>query len=305
MTLYILKRVGLALPTLFGVLAVCFLLTRLSGDPTDLFLPVDATAAARAAFRAENGLDASIWHQFVVFLVNSLHGNFGNSLRFGEPAVSLLRERIGATLELAAATLIISVVIGVPTGIIAACWRGSKIDKLVQLSASAGQAVPPFYLGVLAILIFSVWLGWLPTSGRGGIGHLVLPAVTLAFSQLALVCRIMRSCMLDVLQEDYIRTARAKGVREFAVITKHALRNAIIPVITVIALQIGTLMGGVIVTETVFAWPGIGRLVIQAIYARDYPIVQVVVVFFGVVFVIVNLLADILHAYLDPRTRQG
>lgn len=301
MTRYFLRRLLYTIPSLAGVLVACFFLTRLSGDPTELFLPIDASAEARQSFRQANGLDRPLPAQFLAFAEKAVQGDFGKSLRFSEPAVSLLVERLGATIELALATLAISVLIGIPAGIAAAYYRNSPVDAVVRLFAALGQAVPTFYWGVLSILIFAVWLRWLPTGGSGGLLNLILPATTLASTLIALIARVMRSSMLDVVRKDYVRTARAKGLAEFPVVMRHIVRNALIPVVTVIALQFGVLMGGVIVTETIFSWPGVGRLAIQAIYARDYPVVQAVVFFFAVVFVLVNLLADLLQAALDPR----
>jgi peptide/nickel transport system permease protein len=289
------------MPVMAGILVITFLLTRLSGDPTDLMLPPNATDEARAAFRAVNGLDQPLWVQFVRFATSALVGDFGNSLRFGQPAMSLVLERLPATTELAAATMALALLFGIPAGVIAAVWRGSTLDASIRLITLLGQAVPSFFLGVLAIIIFAVWLRWVPTGGRGSLDQLILPAVTLAFNLVALLARVTRSCMLDVLKQDYVRTARAKGVWESKVIWLHALRNAFIPVLTVIGLQVGLLLGGVVVTETIFSWPGVGRLAIQAIYARDFPVVQAVVFVFAMIFVLVNLVVDLLYAALDPR----
>jgi peptide/nickel transport system permease protein len=264
-------------------------------------LPPNATDEARAAFRSVNGLDQPLWVQFVRFATSALVGDFGNSLRFGQPAMSLVLERLPATTELAAATMALALLFGIPAGVIAAVWRGSTLDASIRLITLLGQAVPSFFLGVLAIIVFAVWLRWVPTGGRGSLAQLILPAVTLAFNLVALLARVTRSCMLDVLKQDYVRTARAKGVWESKVIWLHALRNAFIPVLTVIGLQVGLLLGGVVVTETIFSWPGVGRLAIQAIYARDFPVVQAVVFVFAMIFVLVNLVVDLLYAALDPR----
>ncbi len=300
---YILRRILYIIPSLLGIIVACFFITRLSGDPTTLFLPVDATEQAKQAFRIKNGLDRSLLEQFITFVFKAFHGDFGNSLRFGEPAVSLLFERLGATLELAVTTLAIALAVGIPAGIGSAYYRNSWIDYLIRGIAALSQAVPTFFLDVVAILIFSVTLHWLPTGGMGGVLHLIMPAVTLSATLIALLARVMRSTTLDVLRQDFVRTARAKGLSEFLVVTRHVVRNAFIPVMVVIALQFGVLMGGVIITETVFSWPGIGRLAIQAIYARDYPVVQVVVFFFAVIFILANFAADVLSALLDPRIR--
>lgn len=298
---YILRRLLLTLPVLAGIVVITFLLTRLSGDPTDLLLPPNATDEAREAFRAVNGLDRPLWEQFVTFAVKAVTGDFGTSLRFEQPAMQLVLDRLPATAELAAATMAIALLMGIPAGVVAATQRGKAADALIRAVMLLGQAVPSFFLGVLGIIVFAVWLRWLPTGGRGDWTQLVLPATTLAFNLVALIARVTRSCMLDVLKQDYVRTARAKGVWERRVIWLHALRNAFIPVLTVIGLQVGLLLGGVVVTETIFSWPGVGRLAIQAIYARDFPVVQAVVFVFAVIFVMVNLVVDLLYALLDPR----
>jgi peptide/nickel transport system permease protein len=301
MASYILRRLLLTLPVLAGIVLITFLLTRLSGDPTDLLLPPNATDEAREAFRSVNGLDRPLWEQFITFAIKAVTGDFGTSLRFEQPAMQLVLDRLPATAELAAATMVIALSIGIPAGVIAATQRGHMADGLIRAIMLLGQAVPSFFLGVLGIIIFATWLRWLPTGGRGDWSQLVLPATTLAFNLVALIARVTRSCMLDVLKQDYVRTARAKGVWESRVIWLHALRNAFIPVLTVIGLQVGLLLGGVVVTETIFSWPGVGRLAIQAIYARDFPVVQAVVFVFAVIFVLVNLVVDLLYALLDPR----
>jgi peptide/nickel transport system permease protein len=298
---YIARRLLLTLPVLIGILFITFFLTHLSGDPTDLLLPQNVTEEARAAFRAANGLDQPLWIQFFDFSRKAVFGDFGQSLRFQQPAMSLVLERLPATAQLAAATMLLAIVIGIPAGVVAAVYRNTNVDVSIRGIMLLGQAVPSFYLGVVGIIVFAVGLRWFPTGGSGTLAHLVLPATTLAFNLVALLARVTRSSMLDVLNQDYVRTARAKGVHEAWVIWLHALRNAFIPVLTVIGLQVGLLMGGVVVTETIFSWPGVGRLAIQAIYARDFPVVQAVVFLFAVIFVFVNLIVDLLYAALDPR----
>lgn len=298
---YIARRLILTIPVLLGILLISFMLTHISGDPTDLILAPDTPDEARELFRQKHGLDQPVWVQFYQFCVHAVQGDFGNSLRFNEPAVKLVVERLGATTELAVAAMALAILVGVPAGVVAAYRRNTPADVTVRAVTLLGQAVPSFYLGILTIIIFAVWLRWLPTGGRGTWAHLVLPASTLALNLVALIARTTRSCMLDVLNQDYIRTARAKGLGESWVVWGHALRNAFIPVLTVIGLQVGLLMGGVVVTETVFSWPGVGRLAIQAIYARDFPVVQAVVLFFALIFVAVNLIVDLLYAVLDPR----
>jgi peptide/nickel transport system permease protein len=298
---YITRRLLLTLPVLVGILFITFFLTHLSGDPTDLLLPQNVTEEARAAFRAANGLDQPIWIQFLDFARKAVTGDFGQSLRFQQPAMGLVLERLPATAQLAAATMLLAILVGIPAGVVAAVYRNTNVDVSIRGVMLLGQAIPSFYLGVVAIIVFAVGLRWFPTGGSGTLAHLVLPATTLAFNLVALIARVTRSSMLDVLNQDYVRTARAKGVREFNVVWLHALRNAFIPVLTVLGLQVGLLMGGVVVTETIFSWPGVGRLAIQAIYARDFPVVQAVVFLFAFIFVVVNLIVDLLYAALDPR----
>ena len=281
---YVVRRLILTLPVLLGILLISFMLTHISGDPTDLILAPDTPDEARELFRQKHGLDQPVWVQFYQFCVHALQGDFGDSLRFNQPAVTLVLERLGATTELAATAMLLAILIGIPAGVVAAYRRNTPTDATVRAVTLMGQAVPSFYLGILTIIIFAVWLRWLPSGGRGTWAHLILPASTLALNLVALIARTTRSCMLDVLNQDYIRTARAKGLGENWIVWGHALRNAFIPVLTVIGLQVGLLMGGVVVTETVFSWPGVGRLAIQAIYARDYPVVQAVVLFFAVIF---------------------
>src|SRR6185437_12836268 len=233
------------LPVLVGILTVSFFFTHLSGDPTDLLLPPDTPQAARDAFRAAHGLDRPILEQFLHFAVHAVQGDFGASLRFQEPAMQLVTERMPATIELAVAAMVLAVGLGVPAGVVAAARRNGIVDGLVRNLSLLGQAVPSFYLGVVGIIVFAVWLRWLPSGGRHGLAGLVMPAFTLALGLVALIARITPSAMLDVLRRDYIRTGRAKGLTETVVIWRHALRNAFIPVLTVIGLQFGLLLGGV------------------------------------------------------------
>jgi len=301
MLLYVARRLLMTLPIFVGILLISFLLTHLSGDPTDLILTPDTPDSVREEFRRIHGLDQPIWVQFYQFSVRAVQGDFGNSLRFNQPAVDLVFERLAATGELALAAMLIAIAIGIPAGVVAAYRRNSPIDLSIRAVTMFGLAVPSFYLGVIFIVVFAVWLRWLPSGGRGTLLHLILPATVLAVDQLALIARTTRSCMLDVLNQDYVRTARSKGLGEGWVIWGHSLRNAFIPVLTVIGLQFGILLGGVVVTETVFSWPGVGRLAVQAIYARDFPVVQATVMLFAVIFVAVNLIVDLLYALLDPR----
>lgn len=298
---YVARRLILTIPVLFGILLISFLLTHMSGDPTDLMLAPETPDAVREEFRRQHGLNKPILVQFWHFSVRAVQGDFGNSLRFNEPALRLVFDRMGATIELALAAMGLAILIGIPAGVIAAYWRNTPIDLGVRAVTLFGLAVPSFYLGVVFIVVFAIWLRWLPSGGRGDWTNLILPASVLAVDLLALIARTTRSCMLDVLGQDYVRTARSKGVSESRVTWIHALRNAFIPILTVIGLQFGMLLGGVVVTETVFSWPGVGRLAVQAIYARDFPVVQATVFLFAIIFVLVNLIVDLLYALLDPR----
>jgi len=256
-----------------------------------------------AAARAKWGLDKPIYVQYGVFLSRAVRGDLGNSLFFQQPALEVLMERMPATLQLSAVALFFSLSIAIPVGLLSALKRDTIWDYLGTNLAMLGQALPPYWLGIMLILIFSVALGWFPTSGRGTWRHLVLPAVTLGSVLMALITRLVRSGMLDVLSEDYVRTARAKGLPERTVIIRHALRNILIPLVTVIGLQLGALFGGAVITESIFAWPGVGRLALQAISARDYPLVQASVLVISVVYVFLNLAVDLIYVYLDPRIR--
>ncbi|MBI4082103.1 MAG: ABC transporter permease [Candidatus Lambdaproteobacteria bacterium] len=298
---YLIRRLLLAVPVLVGVSLVSFVLVYLSGDPASIILPPDASEAARREFRAEHGLDKPLWVQYGDYLVRLVRGNFGVSFRYGSSAGDLVWERVPATLELALVSMLLAVAVGIPSGVYSAYRRNSALDTLVRSLTLLGQAVPHFYLGIVLIIVFAVGLRWFPTGGRGSVAQVVMPALTLATFLMALVARVTRSCMLDVLGRDYVRTARAKGLPERSVLLRHSLKNAMIPVVTVIGLQFGLLLNGVVVTETVFAWPGIGRLAVQSIYARDLPVVQAIVFLSAFFFVFVNLLVDLLYAWLDPR----
>jgi peptide/nickel transport system permease protein len=297
------SRIFRALVALWLVSTVVFVVMRLSGDPVPLLLPPDAPPSEFLRVRTELGLDRPMPIQYALFLGNLIRGDFGRSLKFRIPAADVVLERLPATLELGLAAFALAVVVAVPIGLLSAVRRNSLLDHAAMAMALVGQSAPTFFIGILFILLFSVKAGWLPTSGRESVANLVLPALTLALFAMAAVARITRSAMLEVLRADYIRTARAKGLREAPVILKHTLRNAAIPILTITALQFGTLLGGAVVTETVFAWPGIGRLAIQSIYNRDYPVVQCVVFLSAVLFIVVNFCVDLLYGLLDPRAR--
>lgn len=289
--------------TLLGVLALTFALGRLTGDPVALLLPQSATLEDYAAMRARLGLDAPLAAQFGAYLTGALRGDLGTSLVQNRPALELVLERLPATLRLGALALGLAVVLGLPLGVLAAVRRGGRLDRTVRDASLALQALPSFVVGILGILLFGVALRWLPTFGSDGPLHHVLPVATLALLPFALLVRLTRSSLLEVLHEDYVRTARAKGARPTAVVVRHALRNAVAPVITVLGLQLGGIIGGAVVIETVFAWPGVGSLAVGAINGRDYPIVQAVVVLSAAAFVVANLLVDLAYGLLDPRVQ--
>ncbi len=296
-------RLFRALITLWIVSTVVFVVMRLSGDPVPLLLPPDAPRSEIFRVRAELGLDRPLPVQYGVFLGNVLRGDFGRSLHFREPASRVVMGYLPATLELGLTAFTLAVLVAVPVGLLSAVRRNSPLDHAAMGVALVGQSAPTFFIGILFILLLSLKGGWFPTSGRGTWAHLVLPALTLALFAMASVARLTRSAMLEVLRADYIRTARAKGLAELLVVAKHTLKNAAIPIVTITGLQFGTLLGGAVVTETVFAWPGIGRLAIQSIYNRDYPVVQCAVFLSAVVFIVLNFLIDLIYGFLDPRIR--
>lgn len=301
---YLIQRLLHSTLVILGVSAVVFGLLFLAGDPVALLLPADDVSEEEIeAFRRALGFDRPIYEQYLRYLGRAVRGDLGFSLRHQQPAVGLVLERVPATLELAFAALFVSLVIGVPVGVIAAVKRGTPQDALVTAAAVAGNSMPVFWLGIVLILTVSVWLHWLPASGRGGIERLILPSLTLGAYSGSITARLLRSSLIEVLGRDYIRTARAKGLTESVVIRRHGLKNAALPVVTVIGLQMGQLLSGAIITETVFAYPGMGLLAIQAIRNRDVPVVQAFVVLAAIVVLIVNLLVDLLYVYLDPRVK--
>jgi len=296
---FILKRLFHSIFVLIGISVVVFVILHLTGDPAALLMPMDATPEQVAQFRKEMGFTDPLIVQYWRFFKGTLHGDFGLSFRHSQPALDLVLERMPATVQLTFAALVIALVIAIPVGIISAIRRNSILDHVGMTGALLGQSTPVFWLGIMLILIFSVTLQWFPSSGRGGIQNLVLPAVTLGMYSMARTARMMRSSMLEVLGQEYMKTAKAKGLRPGAVILKHAL----IPVVTIVGMELGTLLGGAVITETIFAWPGVGRLAVQAIYNRDYPVVQAAVFILAAIFVLVNLVVDILYTYLDPRVK--
>ena len=303
MSAYLLRRLAQSLLVLLGVSFVVFFILHLTGDPALVLLSPDATAQDIQEFRETMGFNDPFLVQYGRFLGGALRGDFGRSVRHDEPAFALVAERLPATLELAGAALLIALALAIPAGIVSAVRRNSAVDYVSTVLALLGQSMPTFWLGIMLILVFSVWLHLLPSSGRGTLEHLILPAVTLGLFTTARITRLTRSGMLEVLNQDYIRTARAKGVAGPPVVWKHALKNAAIPIVTIVGIELGTLLGGSVITETIFAWPGVGRLSVQAIYNRDYPVVQAAVFMLSTTFVLVNLVVDMLYTYLDPRIR--
>ncbi|MBT3352394.1 MAG: ABC transporter permease [Nitrospinaceae bacterium] len=300
---YLIRRAFRAMLVIVGVSFITFAVLFLSGDPTDTMVGEDWTREEVLKLRKDMGLDRPWIIQYTTYVSRAIQGDFGESLRYRQPAFELIAERVPATLELALVALLISVILALPLGILSASRRGSAYDYGGMLLALFGQAMPVFWLGLMLILIFGVHLHWLPVSGRGGFERLILPAITLATYSLARNTRVIRSSMLEVLGLDYVRTARAKGLAERSIVYIHALRNSLIPVVTIIGLEFGHLLGGAVIVETIFAWPGIGRLMIQAVYAKDFPLVQASVTIAAVIFVSINFLVDFIYSYLDPRVR--
>lgn len=289
--------------TAFLVFTVVFFIMRLSGDPTLLFLPPDASQEDIERFRHERGWDRPLLVQYVDYLGNVLTGDFGESLTYGGPALQIVVERLPATLELTAVAFALTVIIAIPAGLIAAVKPDTLLSQLVMTVALLGQAMPGFWLGVMMILLFSVRLGVLPTGGRGTPLHLIMPGIVLGSWGAAKITRLTRAGMQEVLNDDYIRTARSKGLPERIVLYRHALRNALLPVLSALGLTVGAMLGSAIITETVFAWPGVGRLIVQSVLKRDFPVVQVATVLLAIIFLLSNLVVDILYTVVDPRIR--
>jgi len=300
---YIARRLLQTFIVLWGVSFIAFGVMFLAGDPATAMVGEDWTREQIAEFRHVMGFDQPWYVQYGRFLSRAVRGDFGVSLRQRQPNLTLIFERMPATLQLAACAMLLSIVIAIPAGVISATRRHSWLDHGASLGAMLGQSMPAFWLGIMLILIFGVGLRWTPVAGRGGLAHLILPAITLAAYPIARNARMMRSSILEVLGQAYVTTARAKGLREFLVITRHAMRNALIPVVTLIGLEFGALLGGAVITESIFAWPGVGRLTIQAIYGRDIPLVQAAVIVLAGIFVVINLLVDLFYVVLDPRIR--
>jgi ABC-type dipeptide/oligopeptide/nickel transport system permease component len=300
------SRLGAAALVVLGVCTLVFLLIHLvPGDPVEAMLGEGARPADRAALTAALGLDRPLGEQYLSYLGRLARLDLGRSFVSQRPVTDLLAERLPATLTLAAVALGLALLVAVPLGVLAACRRGRALDGAAMAFSLLGSSIPHFWLGPLLILVFSLWLGWTPVSGREGAASLVLPALTLGTSLAAILARMVRSSVLEVLGDDYIRTARAKGLSPAAVLWGHALRNAWLPVLTLVGLQLGGLLGGAVITETVFAWPGLGSLLVEAIAGRDYPLVQGCILVVSLAYVLVNTGTDLIYAWVDPRIRGG
>ena len=299
---YVIRRCFILIPTLVGITLISFLILQLvPGDPARMIAGVEANEKDIEAVRHQLGLDKPVLLQYGIFLKNLAKGDLGESIRTKNSVVYEIWPRLINTVRLALASLIISLPIGLIAGTIAAIRQNTIIDYVTMVCVLLGISTPTFWSGLILVLIFSVHLGWFPSGGAEGLMSLVLPAVTLGAATAAMTARMIRSSLLDVLRQDYIRTARAKGQKESKVISNHALKNALIPTVTVVGLQFGYLLGGAVLVETIFTWPGLGRLIVDSIFIRDYPVVQGGIMFFAFSFVLVNLIVDVLYAYLDPR----
>lgn len=303
MTYFILRRALQSILTVLGVMTVAFFLVRLAGDPALLLLPIEASDEDIARLRSALGLDQPLIVQYLKFLANAVQGDFGVSLRQSAPALDLVLERIPATLELALTSFVLGILLAFFIGLAMRLTTNSRIRQAIMWAALARQAIPVFSFGLLLILIFSVWLRWLPSLGRGSIQHLILPALTLATYELALYLRLFNASLATEQKTDYVRTAYAKGQGRTQVILRHMLPNALLPLVTIAGINLGLLLGGTVVTETVFSWPGVGRLIVQSVSQRDYPVIIAGVFIISLIFVLVNLLVDILYGFLDPRVR--
>jgi peptide/nickel transport system permease protein len=304
-TRYVAGRIGQALLALFGVVTIVFFALRLSGDPSRLLVPDGATAADIERLRDKLGLNASLWHQYLDFLGHAIHGDLGYSYAQNRPAIDLITERLPYTANLAVAALVLSLLFGVTVGVITALNRGNWQERVLMPLVLAGQAMPAFWTGLLLVLVFSVGLRWLPSTGYDGPLSLLLPSITLASLSAAAIARVTRGAVLEQLPRDYMRTARAKGAGGLRLVARHLARNTAIPVLTVAALELANLLGGAVVTEVIFAWPGLGQLTIQSISARDFPVVQAIVILASAVYVVINLCTDLLYGVIDPRVSAG
>ena len=304
MLAYLIRRILLAVPILLGVVAVVVIsLEIVPGDPVALMLGEFATPESIEATRADLGLDRPLLVRYVEYIANVFQGDLGTSIKDRRPVATIIGETLPATAQLAGVAILVALAVGLPLGVASAARPHGVVDNAVRVLSLAGLSMPVFWTGLVFIVIFSVELGWFPVAGRGSWRHYVLPSITLALPSIAILARMTRASLLEVLQEDYVRTARSKGVGSLRILYKHALRNALIPVITALGLQLGQMLGGAVLTETVFSWPGLGRLTVFAIFNRDYLLVQGVVLVLATIYVSVNLLVDISYGFLDPRVR--
>ena len=304
-TSWLVRRLIYAAITLVVISMVVFSLVRMTGDPVLLFLPQDASQEDINRVRRQFGFEDPLIQQYRRFLLSALRGDFGVSIKFQEPVLDVVTRRLPATVLLASAAMLLTLAVALPAGIVSALRRNSLIDRLTMTAVVLGQSMPSYWLGVMLILLVSVQWRLLPAFGYGTLAHLVLPAVTLSAFFIARIARLTRSGMLEVLKSDYIRTAEAKGLPVTSVVLKHALKNAGLPIITIVGIEFGTLLGGTVITETIFAWPGLGRLAVDAIYGRDYPVVQTIVLLVSAIFVSLNLIVDVLYRWIDPRIELG
>ena len=300
---FLLHRLLQGLISIVGASIVIFLISRLSGDPVQILLPSDATPQVIADTKRNLGLDLPLWRQYLIFAWDALGGDFGRSYRWQMPALRLILDRLPATIELAICGLIFSIAVAVPVGVLSAVRPGGWTDRFGRIFAMLGQAMPAFWVGLLLILLFAVQLNWLPAFGYGGVSHIIMPAVALGWYPVAAQTRIVRSAMRDVLDSDHIRLSRALGTPERLIVWKYALRNAAVPLLTMLGVYFAAMLGGAFVVETIFAWPGVGRTVVEAVFSRDFPVVQAGVLFTSILFVLSNLLVDLTYGIVDPRIR--
>jgi peptide/nickel transport system permease protein len=302
---YLLQRLVQTLLTVLCLSVVVFGLARLSGDPVSIMAPAEASPEILAQMRADLGLDRPLPVQYWRFVSAASVGDFGESVKWNRPAAGIVLDRFPATLLLSATAMAFGLLLALPIGILSAKLRGTWVDSIGKLVALVGQSMPTFWFGILLILVFAIYIPILPTSGYGSLDNLVLPSITLGSFVAASIMRVTRSAMIDSLQTDYVRTARSKGLSEWRVVLVHALKNAAAPIVTITALEAANILRGAVVTETIFAWPGVGKIAVDAVYSRDFPLVQASVMLMGTVFLVTNLAVDILHALLDPRIRHG
>jgi peptide/nickel transport system permease protein len=300
---FLLRRLWQAALVLLAVTVLVFLMIYLGGDPVRALVPLDAAQADVENIRHQYGLDAPLWQQYLTFLLRAGRGDMGESFKFHEPAMGLVLSRLPATALLAMSSVLLAILVSLPLGIVAATRPGSPWDQLATAVSVLAISTPAFWLGIVLILVFAGELRWFPTSGTGGLDHLVLPAITLSASSIGLLIRLVRASMGEALRQQYLVTARAKGLPDRLVVVRHGLRNALIPIVTVAGLQLGTLLGGSVIIETVFAWPGVGLLLVQAISARDLPLIRADVLIVATMFLAINLLTDVAYSYIDPRIR--